>query len=248
MCCIGVSILDLSVGRGRIVYWKKIGLELTDNYSMSLVENISLYAGSFNLFAPQKLSKAVGLQADLHDAATVSFSAQAVETSRNMSAFAPAVQEKSKYLSALKNGIAAEQNMMLSMKHSEVVAVSEAIADMGVWHGGKSTQQAKLMKDLTKEDEKSLKDIRKHLKEKAQEAQNSSEQNGEKTTTADMNPKVASASDASTPEKPVSVLDTKVLDTPAMLDTPDMPEQETAVSTAKAPKPAAIKLAVDIIV
>ena len=125
-----------------------------------MVGSISQHAGSLhnNLFAPQKeQAAAVSLIAPgLAGTENVSLSAKAVDVSRNMLAsnFASAGHGEFRYLSAMKNGFAAEQNMTLSMKRNEVIAVFEAIVEMGSWHGNKSMQHAKLMKELTESDEK----------------------------------------------------------------------------------------------
>ena len=189
-----------------------------------MVGSISQHAGSLhnNLFAPQKeQAVAVSLIAPgLAGTENVSLSAKAVDASRNMLAsnFASAGHGEFRYLSAMKNGFAAEQNMILSMKRNEVIAVFEAIVEMGSWHGNKSMQHAKLMKDLTESDEKNLKAIREYIKEKAQESQQVAEQNAtsEKTKTGAEHAGVKQREIVSAPEEGMSV---SALDTAA-------PEQE----------------------
>ncbi len=213
-----------------------------------MVGSIPQHAGSLhnNLSALQKGQVvAVSLIVPgLADADNISLSAKAVHTSRNMLAsnFASAGHGESKYLSAMKNGFAAEQNMTLSMKRNKVIAVSEAIAEMGSWHGSKSTQDAKLMKDLTESDEKNLKAIREYIKEKAQESQQSAEQNAtsEKTKTGSEPAEVKQRETVSAPEEGMSV---SALDTAA-------PEQETTTQALEVPrpKPVIVKPSIDVIV
>lgn len=88
--------------------------------------------------------------------------------------FFSANREESKYLSAVKDALAVEQQMSMSCSEVIVASVSNVIAEAAFWTADPRMRNAKQLKDSIESNEKNFKEVRDAIEQGATEALESS--------------------------------------------------------------------------